>query len=208
MRDRRNKNGFTLVELLVAMIVCGVILAAVATLAYAMGVANDVTGDMSQRQMQVRYATLRISQLLRHCKLVCGMPGDDIAIWRADDNADGQINITELVYIEKCSGIDYLGLCEFTSATNPVVPLSAIDALSTQWWLSYNASDKRTVLVPQCSNKQCVYINSPPYTNYVGLSFEVNENGIIRQYEICSRLHGLATHLLDIDGQSIVSDDD
>ncbi|MCH7559430.1 MAG: prepilin-type N-terminal cleavage/methylation domain-containing protein, partial [Planctomycetes bacterium] len=86
MRDTRYKKGFTLVELLVALVVTGIVLAAVATLAFAMGTANDVADDSSQKQAQVRYATLRISELIRHCKLICGTPGSDVAVWRADDN--------------------------------------------------------------------------------------------------------------------------
>ncbi len=48
MRDTRYENGFSLVELLVALIVTGIVLAAVATLAFAVGAANDVADDSSQ----------------------------------------------------------------------------------------------------------------------------------------------------------------
>ena len=61
MRDVRYKRGFTLVELLLALIVTGIILTAVTTLAFAVGAANDATDDTSQKQAQVRFATLRIS---------------------------------------------------------------------------------------------------------------------------------------------------
>jgi len=80
MQNVRYRTGFTLIELLLALIVTGIILVAVTTLAFAVGVANDTTDDTSQKQAQVRYATLRISDLIRHCKLICGAPNGDLAV--------------------------------------------------------------------------------------------------------------------------------
>ena len=202
MRDTRYENGFSLVELLVALIVTGIVLAAVATLAFAMGAANDVADDSSQKQAQVRYATLRISELIRHCKLICGTPGDDIAIWRADDNGNGQININELVYIERGTSRDYLRLCEFPSSDTSLVNLSDIETLSTS-----DYSVTYVPLVPQCGNVEFSFDAAPPNSRFMSISFDILENGIIRQYQISDTLRGWAGNLLDGSG-NIVSDDD
>jgi len=203
MRDTRYENGFSLVELLVALIVTGIVLAAVATLAFAMGAANDATDDTSQKQAQVRYTTLRISELIRHCKLICGTPGDDLAVWRADDNGDGQININELVYIERGTGRDYLRLCEFPSSDTSLVNLSDIDTLSTSDYIVTYVP-----LVPQCSNVQFGFLPAlPPQSRFVTISFDIVENDIVRQYQISAALRGWAGNLLDGSG-NIVSDDD
>ena len=201
----RYEKGFTLVELLVALIVTGIVLAAVATLAFAVGAANDETDDTSQKQAQIRHATLRISELIRYCKLICGMPGDDLAVWRADDNGNGQININELVYIERGTGRDYLRLCEFPSSDTSVVNLSDIDTLST--------SDYDVVtyvsLVPQCSNVQFGFLPElPPKSSFVTISFDIVENDIVRQYQISTALRGWAGNLLNDTGDSLVNDDD
>ena len=50
----RRPGGFTLAELLVALTVSSIILAAVAALAYAVGSANDSTDDTERKQAQVR----------------------------------------------------------------------------------------------------------------------------------------------------------
>ncbi len=202
MRDTRYKKGFTLVELLVALVVTGIVLAAVATLAFAMGAANDVADDSSQKQAQVRYATLRISELIRHCKLICGTPGSDVAIWRADDNGNGQININELVYIERGTSWDYLRLCEFPSSDTSPVNLSDIETLSTSGY-----SVTYVPLVRQCSNVQFSFYAAPPNSRFMSISFDILENGIIRQYQISAALRGWAGNLLDGSG-NIVSDDD
>jgi len=203
MRDMRYEKGFTLVELLVALIVTGIVLAAVATLAFAIGAANDATDDSSQKQAQVRYATLRISELIRHCKLICGTPGGDLAIWRADDG-DGQININELVYIERGTGWDYLRLCEFPSSDTSPVNLSDIETLSTSDYIVTYVP-----LVPQCSNVEFGFLPElPPQSRFVSISFDVVENDIVHQYQISAALRGWAGNLLNDTGDSLVSDDD
>ncbi|TSA52027.1 MAG: prepilin-type N-terminal cleavage/methylation domain-containing protein, partial [Planctomycetaceae bacterium] len=101
MRKARYKKGLTLIELLLALMITVIITAAVATLSSALNSVNAATEDTSQKQAQVRFTALRISDLVRNCKLICFAGPDDFAVWRADDiYNDGQINIGELVYIE------------------------------------------------------------------------------------------------------------
>jgi prepilin-type N-terminal cleavage/methylation domain-containing protein len=199
----RYEKGFTLVELLLALIVTGIILTAVTTLAFAVGVANDTTDDTTQKQAQVRYATLRISDLIRHCKLICGTPNSELAVWQADNNADGKININELVYIERGMSRDYLRLCEFPSSDTSEVKLSDIGTLSTS---SYSVT--YIMLVPECSNVEFSLDAAPPYSRFVSISFDVLENEIDRQYQINAALSGWAGNLLDAGGNNIVGDDD
>ena len=215
MRNTRYNRGLTLVELMVALVVTSVVLAAVATLAYALGTAYDAADDTSQKQAQVRYATLRISELIRHCKLVCSATDEDFAIWRADDNEDGQVNISELVFIEKGSGSNRLRLCEFPlSGSDPVVNLSEIGAFSSNWWSAYSSEVNYTVMLPQCSNVQFdLYAPPPPpalptQSRFVSISFELVENGMARQYQINARLRGWAGNLLNQTGDGLVSSDD
>lgn len=204
MQNTRNKNGFTLVELLVALIVSSIVLAAVATLAFAVGAAYDETDDTSQKQAQIRHATLRISELIRHCKLICGTPGNDLAVWRADDNNDGQININELVYIERGTGWEILRLCEFPSSDTSPLNLSDIETLSTS-----SFSVTYVPLVPKCSNVQFGFLPAlPPKSRFLTISFDVVENDTVRQYQISTTLRGWAGNLLNDTGDSLVSDDD
>ena len=199
-------KGFTLVELLMALVVAGIVSAAVVTLAFAVGSANDVTDNTSQTQAYVRYATLRISELIRHCKLVCGMPGGDLAVWRADDNGNGLINISELVYIERGPSRDYLRLCTF-SFNNAVVSIADIDTLTSQWWLGYGCDESYIQLIPQCSNVEFVLDVSPPNTRFAGISFDIVENGIAHRYQINASLYSWSGYLLDDSGE-VVGDDD
>jgi len=203
MKNTRYNNGFTLVELLVALIVTSIVTTAVVTLAYAMNSANDATDDTSRKQAYVRFATVRISDLIRHGRLICGTPGGELAIWRTDDG-DGQININELVYIERGTGNDYLRLCEFPALDTSVVNLSDIQTLSTSGYdVTY------VPLIPQCSNVQ-FYLDdpgTPSNSKLVTITFDIVENDVTCQYQINAMLRGWAGNLLD-EGGNIVSDDD
>jgi prepilin-type N-terminal cleavage/methylation domain-containing protein len=202
MRDTRYEDGFTLVELLVALMVVSIIFTAVATLAYTLGAVNDAANDMAEKQAQVRFATLRISELIRHCKLICGTPGDDIAVWRADDPKDGQININELVYIEKGADSNCLRLCVFPSSDTTPVTLSNIETLASS---SYSVTN--VLLIPQCSNVEFQFDEDPPRSRLVSISFDLVENGVAHRYQISAALRGWAGNLLDESG-NIINDDD
>lgn len=208
MNDTRYKSAFTLVELLVAMVVASIVLTAVATLAYALGTANDVTDDTSHKQAQVRYATLRISELIRGCKLICGAPGDDLAIWRADDNGDGNINPAELIYIEAGVSRNYIRLLEFLTASSAVVSLSDIQSGQAKITLTFSYDDRQTILIPQCSNVQFSFDISSPQCKFVSVSFDLSENEAIRRYQINAALRSWAGHLLNAGADGLVSDDD
>ncbi|HEW78694.1 MAG TPA: type II secretion system protein [Phycisphaerales bacterium] len=207
MQDTKYRNGFTLAELLIALMVTSIILAAVATLAYAMSSANKISGDTSQKQAQVRFATLRISELIRHSKLILKANDDDLAVWRADDNGDGKINANELVYIEAGQNRDYLRLLEFPSAASGAIPLNGILGGTEKPALVSNYGGRQMVLLPVCSNVQFYPANIDQWSKSVTISFGLSENGVVRQYQIEASLRGWAGNLLDGSG-NIVSDDD
>lgn len=204
------RQGFTLVELLVALMVSSIILSAVATLAYAMSSASSSTGDTAVKQSQVRYTTLRLSELIRHCKLICFASPDDFVVWRGDDNSDGIINSSELVIIERGSGGDHLQLCDFpvVGASDPTVALSDIEAYSTSWWGPLGLNIRRIELIPECDSVEFSFDVLPPYTRFVSVSFDLLENDMWRQYETSVFIRGWGGNLLNDAGDDLVSDDD
>ncbi len=206
IRDTRYEKAFTLVELLVALIVTSIVMTAVATLAFALGTANDATDDLNLKQAQVRFTTLRIQELIRHSKLICFVGSGDLALWRADDNNDGNINIGELVYIEIGPNRDHLQLCEFPSSDSSVINLGSIGAIAANWWSAYSSDIDYTQVVPQCSNVQFGFDVLPPQSRFVSISFNYVEDNIVRQCQISAGIRGWAGNLLE--GENIVSDDD
>ena len=208
LNSRRYLTGFTLAELLVALMVTSIILAAVATLAFAMGSVKDSTDDTSLKEAQLRYATLRLNDLIRNCKLICAAAGDDVAIWRADDDNNGKINASELVYIEADTGRNYIKLLEFTSSDE--IELSNIQNGSTKQTLLASGNYRRISLVPACSNVQFSFDSTPPLSKFMSISFNIVENNASRQCQTSGNLRGWAGNLLDniTIPSAIVSDDD
>jgi prepilin-type N-terminal cleavage/methylation domain-containing protein len=214
---RQNHHGFTLAELLVALVVTSIVLAAVATLAFALGAANQTSSDTSQKQAQVRFVTLRISELIRHSKLICGTTGDDIVLWKADDNPEnGIIDVFELAYIERGSSADYIRILEFSGCpagfeeSFRAIP-NQVDAVGEIWlkdMLTSQCQERYIQVLPQCSNVQFVLVPSPPYSRFVSISFDLVENGIVNQYQINAGIRNWAENLLNETGDSLVSDDD
>jgi prepilin-type N-terminal cleavage/methylation domain-containing protein len=64
-RGRLYKRGFSLVELLMALMVTAIILSAVVSLAFAFTSAHEDTANMSKNQAILRYATLRLRDSIR-----------------------------------------------------------------------------------------------------------------------------------------------
>jgi len=210
MNDIRRNRGLTLVELLVAAVVTSIVMTAVATLAFAVGSANKATDNTSQIQAQIRFATMRISELIRHGKLICYVNGQELVVWRADDTPGGedQINAGELVYIETDN--NRIRLMDFSSVPGSLetVSLSLTELESLKVSLMSGCTERYTVLVPDCSNVQVGFLPElPPRSRFVTISFDVAENGAVHKYQINAALRGWAGNLLD-NGNDVTGDDD
>ena len=209
INQRHNDKGLTLVELMVALVVASIVLTAVATLAYALGMVNDASDDTSCKQAEVRYATLKISELVRGCKLICATPGNDIVIWKADDSpSNGRIDVLELAYIENAAEENCMNLLEFSSC--PVNQSSQIDVLGQSGCKDLfveQCTETRSYLIRECSNVQFLFDELPPWSRLLTISFDVEENGVLHSYQISAALRGRAGHLVDSSG-NLVSDDD
>jgi len=178
MRNTRLKNGFTLIELLTALIVSSVIFAAVAALAYGLSTANQSTDDTCQKQAQLRYATVRIAELIKMSKLFYAASDEEIVLW-LDYNENDLIEETELVSIRRVGAGNNMQIYEFRSIDEPVV------------------------LMPDCGNVRFEFDEPslpPTKRKFVSIRFELLENGITRQYQICAALRSWAGHLLDEQG--------
>jgi hypothetical protein len=62
--------------------------------------------------------------------------------------------------------------------------------------------------MPECSNVQFQFDAPPPQSRFVNISFELTENGLVREYHIDSALRCWAGHLLNAAGNDLTSDDD
>jgi prepilin-type N-terminal cleavage/methylation domain-containing protein len=211
MKRIRENSGFTLVELLMAMTLTGIILAAVATLAFALGSANDSADDLSEVQSRIRYTTIRLGELVRNCKLICSNNGTEIVLWRADDNGDNKINPGEIVYIDTGSSNHQIRILSF-SPTGAVAfattTIAALGAGGTKAVLIANCSPSYTTLMNNCSYVTFTTDTAAPFSKRLNLFFGVQQNGIVQNYQCSEFLRAQAGYLLNGSGVIISSDDD
>jgi len=211
MSDTRHKNGLTLIELLVAMVVTSIVMTAVATLAFAVSSANKATDDTSEKQAQIRFATLRISELIRHSKLICHVTNEEMLVWRADDapGGDNGINVGELVYIETSGNtIRLMDFVDVPVFLQPPQSFTLAQLSGLKVWFISQCTERYADLVPECGNVQFGFLPAlPPRSKFVTVSFDVTENGVAHQYQINAGLLGWAGNLLGA-SDDIVSDDD
>jgi prepilin-type N-terminal cleavage/methylation domain-containing protein len=208
MHSDHNRKAFTLAELLVTLVVTGILLSALATLAFAFSSATYMENGTVLAQAQLRHGTLRLQELVWNCRLICAVEGNALAIWQADDNHDGQINVNELVYLDRGNAGDTLELCWFSSTGNPHVTFSSGTLSMAKSELVSGHNGTYTPLIPDAQNVQFTFDAAPPLTQRLTASFEMTENGSIRYYHIDIALRAWAGHLLNQAGDTLVSDDD
>ncbi len=203
-------NGFTLVELLIALTISAMILASVATFSYAISMANDTTDDTSQKQAQLRFASLKVSQLIKQCKLIAVADSSHLAIWASDEDADNRIDIDEIIYIETTADRNILQLVQYSKedmSGYSSLSLAQIQGNTLRPWLDNNFTASYTILIPDCKNVQFTTDLAAPWSRQANISFNLSGNGTDNRYQINVSLLAWSGHLLDDDG-NIVTDDD
>jgi len=203
-----------MVELMVAMVVTGFITAAAATLAFAFSSANETSDEISVKQAQIRFANLRLKELISHSKLVCAKTNQDLILWAEDADNDNKMDVEEVVYIETGPDNDYIQLLEFKTAEpwlvsgfggcNQIASLGVYDVkLSFMGGTTYY----RTRLIQSCSNISFTLDKAAPRTEFVSISFDLDVDGISQTHQINAKLKCWADNLLSSSG-TLVSDDD
>ena len=202
-------NGFTVIELITSLMISFIVLTAIVTLAYAMSSAYNSTIDINEKQAHIRYTTLRISELIKYSKLICDASPYEIVIWRADDNNDNQINVSEITYIETGGG-KYLRLLQFNplSRYDSALPLSLIRSAFLKSFLIYWYTETYTTLLEKCYDATITLDEHPPYTQLVNISFDIEESQQRRTYQISSALRSSVSSLINQYGTLSRSDDD
>jgi prepilin-type N-terminal cleavage/methylation domain-containing protein len=214
MKERRQRLGFTLAELLVGLMVTSIVLTAVATLAFAMSSANTSSDDMAAKEAQIRFAILRLEGLVRNSRLIMGTPSNCLVVWKCDVNGDSMPNSNELAYIRFNTSlneleIDEYGLCAGSEGWT-TQPSSVQNGAALNWLTTYCIKTS-TLLIPSCSNAAFKVNNSavPCRSTQAWIAFDMMENGVSRHYEVSATLAGAATNRLDAATNNLfVTEDD
>jgi hypothetical protein len=206
------------------MTVMAIILAAVATLASAMSNADRETKNMSEQQAQIRYTTMRITELIRNASLIVSVtdPRIGFCIW-TDSDEDGRADGTELVYIEidialnlaesmdlgtgrslRSNGQSAIEILEFLTQGDTFT-ISEIEDATARGGCLGNGTSRFTTVIPECSDAE-VFVDKN--RKFASLKFTVNENGRDIQYQISGTRRCSVEYALDSGGELIFPDTD
>ncbi len=197
-----------------ALTVSSIVLGAVGTLAFAMGAANKSLEQANRAQVYSRFSTLTLRDTLRYGRQAFVTPDGNIALWKADNNSDGLIDGSELVFFRVVG--QELQLREFAFTNGEVAPGFTIAEIEDGTAYSDlvqlassngNVDTRQTLKLPDCSEVTFTILD-PPANKYLNLTYKLTENGVATKYQVNTRLRCSADNLIDYGAGQIVGDDD
>ena len=203
IKTKRGRSGFTLAELLMALMVTSIILSAIASLAFALSTAKAETENISENQAHLRFTTMKMTELVKYSRHVMLTDNGRIALWQADTNNDNAINGGELVYIEASADGTSLDLLDFPDEATAVI-LADIQSGTARTDLINIAVERSVSLIPVCSSIQMTL----SATNLANVSFQIVENEVSQSYQIAAAPLCSAGNLIDGSGALAAGDDD
>ena len=182
-RSAPPRGGFTLTELLLAIMITGIILSAVASLVFAVGrlwAHNGAADTISSYQHSV---SQQMADLLRHSRLVLDVSNHRIGLWGCDLDHDGEIDVRELVEIRYDAQADRVERIQYDAPAGVHVLDASVFAASdgfssvTQPYGSY----KHVATLARSVTRWEVSYNQPaPSTGTITVDFRIEEEAVER----------------------------
>lgn len=126
---RRQRHGFTLLEILLAVSLTAVIGLSVAIMLGAMNSATQVEGDARRGTIRRQVASARLGNTIRSAVMVLAAGDDHLVLWHTDANQNTSPDLSELVRVE------------FDSDAGELQSYAAPDDLDPMSDISYDLTD-------------------------------------------------------------------
>ncbi len=185
---RTTRSGFTLAELLMGLAISSLVLAAAASLAYAVNRAWATSENVQTVVNHGRNGLARISSRIRNARAVGHVDSQYFLLWREDSNSDGRINMSELTLYHYDSRANQLleGQLVFSSSTgqadidanNDEVTANGFISVSTANALMRNDYYREGAVAEHVSSITWVLDADPPSTGTVQLTVNVTNDGL------------------------------
>jgi prepilin-type N-terminal cleavage/methylation domain-containing protein len=204
---RSCRRAMTLMELLLAMMVMGLVLAGVTSLAFALSSVKDSSDDTSRKQAYLRFTMVQIAELIKHSKLVCYASDSEVLLWTTDTNLDGKINTNEVVSLWTDGIKSKIIMSRFAAHSGVEVPLASVGSQASLWWQAFGATASEVEAVPECTDVSFFTDAAAPGSQYVSIAFNLTQNGQTARFTVSGKLCARSGNLLDT-SNNIVADDD
>lgn len=132
MSRMRNRLGFTLMELTIAMTITTMIGLSVAGVSMVLGKATEHGENFYQSVQTARNVVMRIQNVIRGAKLVTASSSTSLVLWADDTDGDGQISLSETILLSFDSQSGEIRLCRVVfPGTMPAQTREALDVTKT-----------------------------------------------------------------------------
>jgi prepilin-type N-terminal cleavage/methylation domain-containing protein len=193
------RRGFTLTELLIAIMITGIILSAVASLTYAVSRLWAHNGASDQVGHHLDSAAGQVSSAVRGCRVVLHEGASRVGLWGGDLDADGEIDVRELVLIGYQPARQRLVRIQWDAspATAEVSPDAFVGADGwSQVVDAHEAVKKEAVLAEDVTACSFTLDKPPPETRRMTVELTIVQGGYSRTSRFTASVRSLDTDMV------------
>ena len=191
--------GFTLTELLLAIIITGIILTAVASLVFAVGRLWAHNGAQDNVGILQNSVSWRVGDLVRHSRLVLSVDDRRIGLWASDLDQDGKIDVCELVEIYYDASADHVQRIQYDAPAGTHVSDVSVFASSDAWTAvmqPYQQYKHSAVLATGVTGWTVSRDAAAPAARIITVRFTVEEGEIERESTFSATLRSRDTDVI------------
>ncbi len=206
----KKTRGFTLVELLVAMIVTTIICSAVLVLSDAVASASRSAQGNARLNAIARSNGVFFSSTVKSCNLILSVNDNRICFWINDDNSDSKINPSELQYFDYDSGTNTLSIFKFSGnkESSDTLDLESFEGNNYMEFLISRYNESKIILGENCFHLKFAPDYAAPHTTLVNLAFDIEIDGKSRHFEFTASKQVQPSAWLTPDGVLKSANDD
>jgi len=195
----RRTSAFTIAELLIALAITAVIGLTVAGVAMALSRSYQHSEQYYRYLQSGRVASIRLQGSLRKSRLVTASDASTLVLWAEDYNNDGQINVSEVLFvyydhgarelIERSTVFPDSMSASVREMLDFTIPLSALsDPNVATGPPAYESYDSKRLLAAYVEDFQVFCTDAPPFTKLVKFCLKVGGDGQFVTMHGASRL--------------------
>jgi len=206
----RNQRGFTLAEMLTAMVVMAIISLATLSLTMALTTAQEYSEDFHRNVQIARNSLRRIERDINRAKLITAGNSDVMVYWLEDSNDNGDIELRELRMIARdpSTGKVWLHYAEFPDFwpqvwkdqwDNDMTVQIATRLNDAATWIKNVQWAKADELASEVSSMSFSALSAPPMCELVQIEVTVGEGpGMVKLRTTASmRAHKISDLYMD-----------
>ena len=170
--------GFTLIELIIAMIITVIISSAVLVLSNAVASAYENSQSNAYRNAGVRSTNVFFTNAVKSSNLVLKITSNRICFWTHDSNGDFAINPAELIYFDYDDSAKEINIIKFSGVNelSDTIDLSSFSGNNYMEFLKGKYNEQQARLIDHCTRLNFSSDKVSPYAQLINLAFDIDQD--------------------------------